>query len=321
MATTINPAAVVAAFGAYYIDAGQNEGNIHKRLRETFGTKEAFTVVDTEDTILRESNTEFSEVIQGFQKTFTPKGGVIHTPKEIKLYNVKVDQLFTPDDLKNSWLAFVTSNKLDRTEWPYVRWFIEEYVMGQIQADIEKEMIYKGVYAAPTPGTANAAIDTMNGIKKLINDAITGTTTTPIVTGAPNADNVLFAGQVESFSKGIPELYQNLAMPINMNRGLAQRYKEGRRVKYNSNYAQVTDKMAVQDFEENKVTGRASMAGSTKIWATPKNNAILAFKGGSNQTIVEVEKVDRQVKVYTDFWIGAGFIDDGLVFTNDVELV
>ena len=320
MATTITASAVVSAFGAYYIDAGQNESNIHKKLRESFGTKDAFTIVDTEDTVLRESNTAFTEVIQAFQKQFTPKGGVTHTPKSIPLYNIKVDQLFYPDELKNMWLSFVTSNNLDRTTWPYVRWFIEEYVMGQIQHDLEMKGIYLGKYVAPTPGTAGNAVDSMQGVKQIINDAIDATTITTITTGAPNADNVLWAGQVETFCKSVPELYWDKPMALNMSRGLALRYKQGRRTKYNSNYAQVNEAMAVQDFENNIVTGRGSMTGANKIWMTPKQNAILAFKGGSNQNIVEVEKVDRQVKVYTDFWIGAGFIDDSLIWTNNQDL-
>jgi hypothetical protein len=321
MATVITATDVVSMFGAYYLNAGQDQNNIHDRLREQFGSQDAFTVIETEDTILRESNTAYAEVLQGFQKAFTPKGGVTFTPKQIPLFNVKVDQSFYPDDLKNSWFGFLLSEKLDRTEWPFVRWFIEVYVMGQIMADLETQAIYAGVYAAPTPGTANAAVAVMNGVKKIINDAITATTMTTLATGAPSATNTTWATQVEDFCKLIPELYWNQDFALNMSRGLALRYKQGRRTKYNSNYSQASDMLAVQDFENIQVTGRASMTGATKIWGTPKKNAILAFKGGSNKQIVEVEKVDRQVKVYTDFWIGAGFIDDGIVFTNDRDLV
>ena len=247
MPTIINAADVVTAFGAYYINTGKNENNIHARLRESFGSSDAFTIIDTEDTELRESNTQFSEALQSFQKTFTPKGGVAFTPKRIPLFNVKVDELFYPDELKNSWLAFMTSNKLDRTTWPFVRWFIEVYIIGQIQNDLEMKGIYNGVYKAPTEGTPNAAVEVMDGVKKLINDAITGNKIAPIVTGAPNADNKIWATQVETFSSSVPELYWNMPMPLNMNRGLAKRYKKGRREKYNSNYEQITDQMAVQE--------------------------------------------------------------------------
>lgn len=320
MPTTITATEVVSQFGAYYIDAGQNEGNIHKRLRESFGTRDAFTVIDTDQTQLNESNTTFTEVLQSFQTTFTPKGGVTFKPKTIQLYNVKVDQSFYPDALKNSWLQFLVSNNLDRTTWPFVRWFIEEYVMGQIQHDLEMQAIYSAVYSAPEAGTANAANQVMNGVKKIINDAIDAAKINTIATGAPNATNSTWAGQIETFVQGVPELYWNLPIPLNMSRGLALRYKQGRRTKYNSNYAQVSEAMAVQDFESIQVTGRGSMTGSNKIWMTPKGNAILGFNGGGNQNIVKVETEKRMVNVFTDFWIGLGFIDDGLVWTNDQDL-
>lgn len=319
MATTITSSQVVTDFGAYYRNEGQNDSNIHDTLREGFDSTEVFTVVETEDTVLREVNVAYAEVLQAFQTAFTPKGGVTFTPKAIPLFNVKVDQSFYPDALKNQWLSFLTSENLDRTTWPFVRWFIEKYVMGQIKADLEKNL-YGAVYAAPTAGTAGAASASFDALKKIINAAITAGTITTIATGAPSSTPATWAGQVEDFCKLIPELYWNTPMSINMSRALALRYKQGRRIKYNSNYSQVAEAMAVQDFEQNIVKGFGSMTGVTKIWGTPKQNAILAFKGGSNQSIVEVEKVDRLVKVYTDFWIGLGFIQDSLVFTNDQDL-
>jgi hypothetical protein len=321
MATVITATDVVTDFGEFYQDAGQGEGNIHQLLREEFGTKNAFTVVDTEDTVLRESNTNFQEVLQAFQKTFTPKGGVEFTPKSIPLYNVKVDELFYPDDLKNKWLSFLTSNSLDRTTWPFVRWFIEKYVMGQIMADLENSAIYKGVYVAPTTGVAGSAVNAMNGVKKIINDAVAAADITVLTTGAPSATNTTWCTQIETFAAQIPELYWNTEMELNMSRGLALRYKQGRRTKYNANYAQAKEMLAVQDFENITATGRASMVSENKIWMSPKANNILALKGGNNMNILEVEKVDRQVKVYTDFWVGVGFIDDRLVWTNDQNLV
>ncbi len=165
MATTITSSAVVSAFGAYYIDSGQNETNIHDALREQFEDTEDFTVVETEDTVLRETNAAYAEVLQAFQTAFTPKGGVTFTPKAIPLFNVKVDEAFYPDALKNQWLAFMTSNNLDRTTWPFVRWFIEVYVMGQIKADLTKNL-YAAAYVAPTPGTAGNAVDSFDGLEE-----------------------------------------------------------------------------------------------------------------------------------------------------------
>ena len=163
MATTITSTQVVADFGAYYINAGQSESNIHDALRESFESMNAFTVVESEDTVLREVNVEYAEVLQSFQTAFTPKGGVTFTPKAIPLFNVKVDQLFYPDALKNQWMQFMTSNKLDRTTWPFVRWFIEKYVTGQVKADLEKNL-YGAAYVAPTAGTPHAAAQSFDGL-------------------------------------------------------------------------------------------------------------------------------------------------------------
>lgn len=320
MPTTITASAVVSAFGDYYLNNGQTENDINTKLMEPFGTMDVFRVIESEDTILRETNTAFSEVLQGFQKAFTPKGGVTFTPKEIKLYNVKVDELFYPDDLKNSWLGFLTSNNLDRTTWPFVRWFIEEYVLKQIKEDLELQAIFGGVYSAPTAGTANAASAVMNGIKKIINDAITATTITVISTGAPSTTPETWCEQVEAFVASVPELYWHQNMTLAMSRSLALRYRRGRQKKYNMYYNQSSELETVEGFDNIKIKGLASHNATTKIWMTPAVNAVLGMKGGSNKDIVEVEKVDRQVKVYTDFYIGIGFINDSIVFTNDREL-
>lgn len=320
MATVITSADVVSQFGAFYQDAGQNENNIHDSLRESLSESGDFTMVDTEDTVLREANVQYQEVLQSFQTTFTPKGGVTFTPKPIQLFNVKVDEAFYPDALKNSWLGFMVDNSLDRTQMPFVKWFIEQYVLKQITTDIIKNM-YAASYVAPTPGVAGAANQAFDGLKKIINLGISGGSIVPIPTGAPSATPETWVNQVEGFTAQIPEVYWTTKMGIKMSRALALRYKQGRRVKYNSNYAQISDKTVVEDFEDFSIEGRASLTGSTKIWTSPKMNTIMAMKGGSNSSIVEVEKVDRMVKVYTDFWIGMGFINDALVYTNDQELV
>lgn len=322
MPTVINAAQVVTDFGAYYQNHGQTENDIRTAMQETFETLNEFTIVPSDNTKLDMASAAFGEVIQSFQRLFTPKGSVSFATKSINLFNLKVDEAFYPDDLKYSWLQFMLSNNLDRTTMPFVRWFIEIYVFNQIKTDLEK-VIYPAVYAAPTPGTPNAAIDTFNGIKKTINDSITAATIVPVVTGAPSATPEVWAGQVESFVAGIPEIYWENGMVIRMSRALALRYRKGRRIKYNINYAQVGDDTLnlVEDFEHVSVKGLASMSGVTKIWGTPKINAIVSFKNSeANLNTVEVEKVDRLVKVYTDFWFGLGYLDDALVFTNDQDL-
>lgn len=320
MATTITPTDVITAFGSHYIDAGQNLSSLLMRPFEAFGTREAFTNVPTNDTQLRYSDVTVSEILQAYQDTYTAKGSVVFKPVTVSLQQVKVDQQFNPNNLVYSWLGFLTSNNTDRTTWPFVKWMIEVYLLKQLFKDLETQAVYSGIKGAITPGTATTAAAVIDGVEKIINDAVTATTITPITTGAPNADAVLWCEQVEAFVKGIPELYWDLDLTINMSRTLALRYVEGKKEKYNMYYAQEGDLRSVSNFPNMKVAGRASMNGKTKIWTTPMENAVFATKGFENANGFELEKIDRTVKIWTDFHIGLGFLLHDLVWTNDQNL-
>jgi hypothetical protein len=316
--TTITPTDVITAYGAHYIDEGQNMSSLLMRPFEAFGTREAFTNVPTDNTQLRYSDVTVGEILQPYQDTYTPKGSVEFKPVTIDLQQVKVDQQFNPNNLVYSWLGFLTSNNTDRTTWPFVRWIIEVYLMKQLFEDLEKKSVYTGDKAAIVAGTAGNAVDVIDGIKKIINDNIADVT--KINTGAAAIDPADFCTQIEEFVKGIPELYWDRSLGINMSRTLALRYREGKKKKYNMYYAQEADLASVANFPGISVAGRASMVGSEKIWATPKENAVFATKGFSNANGFELEKIDRTVKIWTDFHIGLGFLLMDLVFTNDQDL-
>jgi hypothetical protein len=316
--TQITPADVITEFGAHYIDEGQNLSSLLLRPFEAFGTRSAFTNVPTNDTQLRFSDVTVSEILQPYQDTYTPKGSVDFDPVTINLQQVKVDQQFNPNNLVYSWLGFLTSNNTDRKTWPFVRWFIEVYLLNQLFEDLEKKAVYSGVKAAIVSGTAGNAIGVIDGVKKIINDNIASVT--KINTGAPSIDPADWCTQIEEFVKGIPELYWDKNLTINMSRTLALRYVEGKKKKYNMYYAQEADMLSVANFSNVKVGGRASMNGASKIWATPMENAIFATKGFANANGFEMESVDRSVKIWSDFHIGLGFLLMDLVFTNDQDL-
>ena len=318
--TIIDASQVITDFGSYYIDNGQNIADLHMRPFEEFETKDAFTIIETNDTILRSVDVNVGEVLQGYQDDYTPKGYVGFAGGDILLYPVKVDQAFNPTKLVKTWLGFLTSKKLDRKEWPFVRWFIEAYIFKQIEDDLETKAIYKGVYTPPVAGVANDAVDIMNGIEYLLNSKIIAGTLIPIVTGAPNADPKLWAQQLENFVKGLPEKYWNRPLTLNMSPRLALRNRDGRKALYNMYYAQETDLNRIGGFENITIKPRTSMIGSNKIWMTPKENAVLGVRGFSNKNVVELESIDRKVKIWTDWWMGAGFIMDELIWTNDQDL-
>lgn len=318
--TIITPTDVISAYGAYYKDEGQNMQSLLQRPFFPFGTRDAFTNVPTNDTRLKLAESTVTEILQRYQDTYTPKGSVVFKPVTIDLHQVKVDQQFNPNNLVYSWLGFLTNNNTDRKTWPFIRWFIERYLMQQLWEDIETQVIYTGDEAVIVPGTAGTAIGSMDGVKKIINDAITATTITPIPTGALAADPADFVTQMEEFVKAVPKRFWMQNMTLNMNPDNEVKFVEGMQKKYNMQYAQITDLRRVRNFQNVSVKSRMSMDGSDKIWMTPIENAIFAVKGFANANGFEMESVDRTVKIWTDFHMGLGFLLHDLVFTNDLDL-
>lgn len=317
--TTITATDVISEFGSHYVNEGQNMSSLLLRPFEPFGTRDAFTNIPTNETQLKFSDVTVGEILQPYQDAYTPKGEVVFKPVTISLQQVKIDQQFNPNKLVYSWLGFLTSNNTDRSTWPFTKWLIEVYLLNQVFQDLEKKVIFTGDKAAVVAGTPGLAIETMDGVKKMINDAVTANSIAQIAMGAVPVDPKDFCTYIEEMVKQIDELYWDKNITFNMSRTLAKRYREGRKQKYNMQYAQVSDLNSVEDFDSFSVKGRASQKGSDMIWGTPTENAVFATKGFSNATAFELEKVDRSVKIWTDFHIGLGFLLTDLVFVNDQQ--
>ncbi len=307
---------IITEFGAYYEKNAANKSRLYSLLRAATPTTDILTPIVTDDTIWKASQAAMTRVLQPFQKAFTPIDALTITPVEIVNYKMKVDASEYPDDLEATWLGFLAGSKLSRKDWPFVRWFVEEHLIPQAKEDFELNEVYKGVFAAPTPGTAGAVSTSMNGFKKLIADFITATRITPITTGAPSATNSTWVGQVETFADAINTKYWGVKMQLAMSETNARKFHRGYQTVYgkDTNYK---DGKGEVPFTNLTVMGLPSMGASNRIWCTPKSNAIRLMKKTENQDNMEIENVDRQVKFYTDWWTGVGFIIPEIVFCNE----
>lgn len=310
---------VVESFGEHYINEGQNMSNLHMLPMQEYGTQSAGTVIETDQTVLREANVEVEEILQQYQDEFTSKGGMTFKPVMIPLYNVKIDVAFVPKKLQKSWLGFLTNNDKTPENYPFIQWVVEQYLMKRSKHDLETKGIYKGVYEAPEDGVAGSADNVMDGIEKLLVDLEAAGDLDFIDTGALSTTPATFVTQIEDFIKSIPEEYRyNYALELNMNRTLRDRFKQGMREKYNIQYLQTNNLLQLMDYENVTVMGRASMQNKNRIWTTPKFNLLLPVKGFDNINGFDVQKVDRKVKFLTDFWVGAGFVQPQIVFANEL---
>lgn len=301
-----------------------------KRLRNMLYNKvetvQYFRSIPQSDTIYRSTFAALDRVVQAFQKAWTPIGTITFTPNQFNLFKLKIDKEETPDDLENSYEGFLADiDDLDRANWPFVRWLIENHIMPRKEQDLELNEYFTGSYVAPTPGTAGAAGASMDGLRKIIRGYVTGGRTNlgagPIAMGAPEADAVDFCTQIEDFVDSINDLLIGDIDRLFMSKTLAQRYVRGRRLKYNANYAQATDMVAVQDHPDVQITGLKSHTGSNLIWASPAINRIRPTKKAALADTMRVESYRRVVSLYTDWWEVLNFEVPEFIITNDQDLV
>lgn len=315
---SITTTSIVSQFGAYYKDGGQSVKDLRTKLFQPSETDELFERRITKNTQLEGGNVSIGGVLQGFQKAFTPYGNTTIEGVIIPLYKLKIDVAEYPDDIDATWAGFLAGiNELDRKEWPFVRYWLENLVIPRSIEDWELLGIFSGVKGAVTPSTPQSVEYALNGIKKLQNLAIAATTLTPIAVGAVPSDPVDFVDYVESFVDGIPHIYRSYLQPLAMSKANAEKFMRGMDLKYNTNYAQTGN--AKVRYSDIQVKGYASHAGSDIIWTTVKGNAVQGIKNPANESVFRVESEDRKVKAYTDYYRGIGYWRYDWVFRNDVE--
>jgi hypothetical protein len=310
----ITKTSIVTEYGSYYIDAGQNKKRLLSLLVQARELEKYVTPIKSNDTHYRLGNVAFQSLVQPFQKTFTQKGGVEFTPNEIRVFNIKVDDEFYPDELKATWLGFLAAHQVSRKEWPLVKWLFEVYYKQQIDRDMELNEYYNGVHAAPAEGVAGADGTSMNGLKKLLQNGVDAETINSVDIEPLNTATIF--DQVELFTDKISEVYQGVEMNIFMSRHWYKKYMQDKRAQ--GFYQKYSDKDIDDgiDFTPQHVKPLACMTGTGDIWCTPKQNLLHITPETLTKNNFRVEEAKRCVAVMADWWEGLGFGINQAVWTN-----
>ena len=306
---------IVTDFGAYYINEGQNEQRLMSAIRQKAVTTTHATPIIHDSDVYRSANTDVGEIVQAFQKAFTPKGDLTFTPNEIILRNLKIDLALYPDDVKGKWLGFLASlDDQERKNWPIVRYLVEKHVVSRIPHDMETKAYYKGVYAAATPGTATATVDVMDGLGKIITTGLTGNMNTVALTDAITESNAF--DRVEEFVDGIDDILDEEKIKVYMDKKILKWYLRDKRNTHGTDVNYDAGKITI-DFTENcQLIGLPSMKGEKRIWATTEGNFVYIRKQNGMKK-PKVEEAKREVFLMLDWWEAVGFEYDELVFAAD----
>ena len=141
MAETISLAQLKAAFGTY---VGTNQKDILRLLTQPTYSETFMTTKQSQDLVYRASKAVISDLVQGFQEGWTPKGKAAFTPVEILQRRHKIDLSFYPDEIMDSWLGFMGDESIDRKVWPITRYIIEQLIMPKVMDNRELALIGKG---------------------------------------------------------------------------------------------------------------------------------------------------------------------------------
>lgn len=310
---------IIKDYGQYYENAGQNMQRIKTGL---FQTPESLNIagivsMTQDDTIYRMANPIQTQVLQGYQKAFTPKGDVDFHPNEIRLQHVKIDQTFYPHDIEDSWLGFLAGNSMTTKDWPISRYLIEQCIIRQLNEDKENLVVYKGKYKAPTTNTANDASETMDGFKEILKKAAADEKY-PLHKiqniGALTAEDAF--DQIEQFCTNLPTKARNLPLVLFCAPEMATAYM---RIKRNRGFYDIKSDTEIGtrvDFTSCTLRPVASMAGTTDLWATVPQNIVHIKKRDFSAGNCLVQQDKRDVNVLIDWWEALGFGCNDFVFAT-----
>lgn len=303
--------AIITEYKKYYIDNGQGVKDIAKKLFIPFGTEGVMTSRRVTDSVYQGGTAQISKVLQAYQKGWTPMGGLTIKPNQIFLTHFKVDIDVEPYEVTDSWLEFLRDNKLSPMQFPLVKYMIEEFVIPQIQEELEMDAVFNGIKQEMVVGTPLVAGDAIDGLKKQLIDKITAGKIQNIALDPINQANT--CEMIEKFSDAVDKKLLRKKMILNTSPTISTWYPRDKRNQFG--YVG-NDLSGAIDGTTMKVNPLDSMEGSNALWTTPKDNLVSLWRADSNAKIFSIQESKRELSIMTDFWWGCGFLFDPFIYAH-----
>lgn len=325
--------ALDAAFGAYYNKQGTNKDLLKKFIAPSEFEAEWAPVVQTDQTVARKSTVEIGDVLQAFQKGLTPDAAVTFTPIEKALSKVKYEVAIDPDDIEQSFVGFMANvDTNDRSKWDITRYVGEELLINKGRENWDLGAVYKGVYVAPTIGTAGTVAGSHNGLGYQIAADITATTITPVngpaswsTTASTFVTEVMaWIEAVKAVSATNRVLVETKCDKIFMAPELRDRFAQGCAAAYGYNYGLTGNSMigfpkSVRvPYSNLFIVGVNSMIGRNRVVMTFAENRYSQIKRKNSEQIFGIDISGRSLTLYADFWKQTSYWIPQYVFVNQL---
>ena len=254
-------------------------------------------------------------VIQQFKKEWTPRGGTNFVPLKIKNYRHKVDFAINPAEVGESWLFHLYDESLTPDQMPITRYIIDKVLLPKIGEDMEF-ITGKAKFVEGSEKTE----ETMNGIETQLVEA--KKTLDKHIHFYADAKNLLEAtdaevlAMIDDFVASIAPLYKSKQMPVFMSADVYLKYKRAYKAKWGEKSG--TEKVNFGedrvDFSNCYLQTLDCLHGSPIVFSTPPQNFVGLRHKNPPQFITDIQKHDREVRIYIEFWYGVGFLLGEAVF-------
>lgn len=252
-------------------------------------------------------------VVQPYQSAFTPVNAETYDGVDSFLRPIKVDLIYDDVQLEkffSKWNANHFTPDPEKKK-KYFQFLLDDVILPKAMEDLNN-VSWKGQYVAPTPGTAGAMLDSVDGWKVNIANQITAGRLTPLATGAwpvaPTIGNGEVIDYIRAFCNLIPEPYRYAKGTLHMSKTKAQLYSDDYREKYQRGVQVPTDRaglfLKVDDYNKT-ISGKTSMEGDDRIILNFDNmeSMIIGTRTGYPLYFTfRFEAEDRNLKVFSEIY-------------------
>nr|WP_294897809.1 hypothetical protein [uncultured Pedobacter sp.] len=323
-ASTIEVGDLKTEFGTF-LSQNQNNLEIVKQLFNGFTSSQYFTTIPAV-TEYRAIRAQITSVVQQFTAKWNPGGKSKFTPITIRNRRHKINISIVPAEVLDSYMFKLYDEGLAPDQMPITSYILNELVLPQSLTDVEMRMIWKGKFVDHS-GIADGAAatppeDSMDGLETILVEAsISKDKGIHFYNKYPDFDYKDCTDQemlnyVNGFVDWLSPFYKTTKMPLFCSADFLTRYQRAYKNIWGTNSGQDGDFGTKRvDFSNQMLTPPDGMFNSPIIFSTPKTNMIkLRHKNEVPNIINDVQKVNYEVRLFGEFWLGVGFAVGEAVF-------
>lgn len=325
MASIITIANLVTDFGNYYINGGQDVNDLLLPLRtgDDFYADLAVKskkAAHEDDSVWRRALVDTARVVQPWKSTYSPTttSGSIE-PLATLIRTWKPDRTEVPSEtLHENWLQFMEDMNYEPKEWPFIRWFMEVYIMQQIVEDMNT-VSWSGVYSAVSAGTSPGTLaQTVDGIKTKLAAHITAGWITPIALGSVTGlTDSQYCEYVEDFVAQISAKLLKKPCILKLSDTNVRKYRRGYRDLHGKELDFQGQKQMIVDTNV-EIKGYQAMNGSQRMYLTEIGNDKKVLPLRDEMGKIWIEAQEYAVKILGQGKIAFDFEDPRKVACNDL---